>query len=125
MTVVVCHSPFGLLYTVLDSYQSNGTAHRLSDTNSNTTTNSRSISSAWKLGNHQSDQRADENMRRVRLQQQQALDRQAKEARQNEKVNPTEPKKKKKTVVRPLSAGYNPMQPWNSGSGGGYKYVAR
>ena len=106
-------------FTVIDPSISRASAHRLSKG-----------SSSWGISTNRTNHQ--EEMRRVRLQQQQALDRLAQQAAARKKEEPPEPvpkPKKKKTPVRPLSnssnssGGYNPMQPWTSSAGGGYKYV--
>ena len=68
-------------------------------------------------------------MRRIRLRQQEELDRQARAAKKQqpppEEEAATKKPKKKKTTVRsaPPDSGYSPMQPWTASQGGGYKYV--
>jgi hypothetical protein len=70
-------------------------------------------------------------MLRVRLQQQEALSERAKIAAEERKKKEMEEhdrknkgtKKKQLTMTAKDTGGFNPLQPWSSSSGGGYKYV--
>jgi hypothetical protein len=83
--------------------------------------------------NKKQDERLNDMMR-VRQKQQEEAERQSKLAAQERKVKEAEEKKrrnelnlkKKKSESRGNTlgsngSGYNPLQPWSSGSGGGYK----
>jgi hypothetical protein len=115
--------------TVIDPTLQNASAHRLSSPTSSSWVNSSS---------NRNKKNREEEVRQVRLKQQEELNRIAREVAEREKqeqdnnsnqttVTETKITKKKKSTVsmRPAAAsdGYNPMQPWTSSGGGGYKYV--
>ncbi len=90
------------------------------------------LSSSSSLGKNQGERLND--MMRVRQKQQEEAERQSKLAAQERKVKEVEEKKrrnelnlkKKKSETKGNTlggsgGGYNPLQPWSSGSGGGYK----
>lgn len=105
----------------------NSSAHRLS----NNTKSSGWIPGVAAGSNYNNKNRdRQEEIRRIRLKQQEELDRLAKEAaaRKKEELanNKTdETKKPKRKTTKPISSrvkpveGFNPMQPWSASTGGG------